>query len=70
MSSPSPVMTAKEVADLLRVNIKSIYEAARNNAIPCRRMGRRLLFSRRAIMAWLREQGHVTLERSSHDSVP
>jgi excisionase family DNA binding protein len=70
MLSQSPVMTAKEVADLLRVNIKTVYEAAKRNNIPCRRMGRRVLFSRRAIMAWLREQGHVTLERSNHDSVP
>ena len=57
------VMTAREVAALLRVNIKTVYEATRQNGIPCRRIGRRLLFSRRAIMAWLETQGRVTLER-------
>jgi excisionase family DNA binding protein len=40
MLSQSPVMTAREVANLLRVNIKSVYEAVKKNAIPCRRMGR------------------------------
>lgn len=59
----SDVMTAREVAALLRVNIKTVYDAANQNSIPCRKMGRRVLFSHRAVMAWLETQGRVTLER-------
>lgn len=52
-SDASPVLTADEVADLLGVDRKSIYAAARRNEIPHRRLGRRYLFSRQAILRWL-----------------
>jgi excisionase family DNA binding protein len=47
------VLTADEVADILRVDRKTVYEFAGRGEIPCRRLGRRILFSRRALMAWL-----------------
>jgi excisionase family DNA binding protein len=53
---PSPeqeCMTADELASLLRVNRKTVYEYAARNVIPCRRLGRRLVFSLPAIRAWL-----------------
>jgi len=53
---PSPereCMTADELASLLGVNRKTVYEYAARNVIPCRRLGRRLVFSRPAIRAWL-----------------
>ena len=53
------VMTADEVAELLRVDRKTVYAAAGRGEIPCRRIGRRLLFSRTAIVAWLEMQGHA-----------
>jgi len=46
-------MTASEVANWLRVNRKTVYEYAARNVIPCRRLGRRLVFSRPAVAAWL-----------------
>ena len=46
-------MTACELASWLRVNRKTVYEYAARNVIPCRRLGRRLVFSRSAVAAWL-----------------
>ena len=48
------VMTAREVAELLRVSSDTVHDYADAGKIPHRRMGRRLLFSRTAIMDWLR----------------
>jgi excisionase family DNA binding protein len=41
------------VAELLGVGRNSVYEAAGRQRIPHRRLGRRLLFSRAAIIEWL-----------------
>ena len=49
----SDVLTADEVAELLRVNVKTVYDAAGRGEIPHRRLGRRLLFSRSTVLAWL-----------------
>ena len=49
------VLTSDEVATLLGVNRKTIYEAARRNEIPHRRLGRRLIFERGAVLDWLRQ---------------
>lgn len=46
-------LTAHEVAGLLGVNPKTVYEAAARHQIPSRRLGRRVLFPRAAIEAWL-----------------
>jgi excisionase family DNA binding protein len=56
---PSPpsrgdVLSADDVAALLRVDRKTVYEFAGRGEIPCRRLGRRILFYRPAVMAWLR----------------
>ena len=63
MTDRLQVMTASEVATLLRVNVKTVYAAAANQELPCRRIGRRVLFYRPAIVAWLQQQGRVALER-------
>jgi excisionase family DNA binding protein len=47
------VMDADQVAALLRVNRKTVYEYAGRGLIPCRRLGKRVLFSRTALMSWL-----------------
>lgn len=49
----SEVMTADEVAELLRVNRKTVFEYATRGTLPCQRLGRRVIFSRAAIMSWL-----------------
>lgn len=46
-------MSANELASYLRVNRKTVYEYAARNVIPCRRLGRRIVFSRGAIADWL-----------------
>ncbi len=51
------VMTANEVADFLGVDRKTVYEAAWRAEMPHRRLGRRLLFSRAALIDWLRCKG-------------
>ena len=54
------ILTADEVAELLGLNRKTVYDAARRGQIPHRRVGRRLLFERGSIVDWLRNTG-VTL---------
>ena len=46
-------MTADQVAAFLGVDRKTVYEYAARGQIPHQRLGRRLLFSRTALVAWL-----------------
>lgn len=46
-------VTADELARWMKVNRKTVYEYASRNIIPCRRLGRRLVFLRSAVAAWL-----------------
>lgn len=59
-SNEHDCLNANELARYLRVNRKTVYEYAGNGTIPCRRLGRRLLFSRAAVVAWLARQGVAT----------
>lgn len=47
------VMTVVEAAAFLRVNRNTVYEYANRGAIPHQRVGKRLLFSRSALVRWL-----------------
>lgn len=47
------VMSADEVAAWLGVNRKTVYDAAARGAVPHRRLGKRLVFSRSALLHWL-----------------
>ena len=47
------VLNVGQVADLLGVGRNSVYDAANRGQIPHRRVGRRLIFSRAAVMEWL-----------------
>jgi excisionase family DNA binding protein len=47
------VMVAAEVAALLRMNIKTVYDLAKAGDLPCWRLGRHFRFSRRALVALL-----------------
>jgi excisionase family DNA binding protein len=49
------VYTANELAELLGIDRKTVYEFATRGDIPCRRLGRRILFPRVAIERWLAE---------------
>lgn len=46
-------LTAKELADLLRVKQRKVYELAAAGEVPCSRVTGKLLFPRRAINAWV-----------------
>jgi excisionase family DNA binding protein len=68
MSAQAPTRTctnlpeflkAEELADLLRINRKTIYEAARRDEIPgAVRVGRLLRFRRDAVLAWMHAGDH------------
>jgi len=47
------VLNVDEVASLLGVNRKTVYDAAGRGQIPHRRLGKRILFSRAALLEWL-----------------
>ncbi len=47
------VLTIDEAATWLRVDRKTLYDAANRRAIPCARLGRRILLSRAALGRWL-----------------
>ena len=54
------VMSVAEVAEFLRVNVKTVYEALHLGGLPGRRVGRRrIVISRAALLRWL-EQGRVS----------
>lgn len=47
------VLSADAAAALLGVSRWTLYEAANRHELPHRRLGRRMLFSRRALLLWL-----------------
>ena len=46
----SEILTADEVADLLRLDRKTVYTAAKQGSLPCLRFGRVLRFCRKAVL--------------------
>jgi excisionase family DNA binding protein len=52
-SAESPCLCAEELARYLGVNRKTVYEYAARNVIPHQRLGRRIVFSREQVVAWL-----------------
>lgn len=54
MAEASPTfLTTREVADLLRVKERKVYDLAAAGDIPCRRVTGKLLFPRAEVEAWL-----------------
>ena len=56
MSEPTSerdVLTAVEAAAFLGVSRWTLYASANRREVPHRRIGRRMLFSRRALLLWL-----------------
>ena len=55
------VMTVSEVAELLHCSTRHIYGLADRGALPgARRLGRKLLVSRRVLEAWLLDDDHAS----------
>lgn len=62
MNAPADLpefMTTREVASLLRVKERKVYEMAAADEIPCRRVTGKLLFPRAQIEAWLAGEGAI-----------
>jgi excisionase family DNA binding protein len=53
------LLTAKQTAELLQVALPRVYELARQNLIPCVRMGRQLRFDENALREWAARGGKV-----------
>jgi excisionase family DNA binding protein len=53
LSAASECLCAEQLARFLGVNRKTVYEYAARNVIPHRRLGRRIVFSRQQVVAWL-----------------
>lgn len=51
----SEYLTTKELADLLRIKERKVYDLAASGDVPCSRATGKLLFPRRAVEAWLAE---------------
>jgi len=47
------VYSAAEVASLLGLSKATVYAMAHSGELPCKRVGRRFIFSREAVHAWL-----------------
>lgn len=58
MTAKDPdVLSAQEVATLLSLGLDQVYQGAARGEIPCRRVGRRVLFSRQQIDRWMHGYG-------------
>lgn len=59
-----PIMTVDELAFLLRVNRKTVYDAIAANEIPgVRRVGKTIRISRDVVVNWLQGEGRVSSSR-------
>ncbi|GAB5470143.1 MAG: helix-turn-helix transcriptional regulator [Rhodospirillales bacterium] len=53
VTTPPAFLTTKELADLLRVKERKVYDLAAAGEVPCRRVTGKLLFPRTEIEAWI-----------------
>jgi excisionase family DNA binding protein len=47
------VFTVKEMAQLLNIGISKAYDLVRQNAVPNKKIGKRILIPREALLVWL-----------------
>ena len=59
------VMHAHEVAEFLGVDRKTVYDYANRGKIPHQRLGKRLLFSRAALITWLGRFGNAEMPQEA-----
>ena len=61
------MLTAREVAGLLRVPTARAYELAREGVLPCVRLGRQVRFDADALRRWIARGGrtHTSVQRTT-----
>ena len=68
-SSLSEFLTTKEVADLLRLKQRKVYDLAARNIIPCIKATGKLLFPKTEINRWIQHKGASLAETAPRPSV-
>lgn len=69
----SNLLTAQDLAVVLRVGVYRVYELSRSNAIPTVRIGRQVRFDRAQVEAWIAGGGNPqgkTISSHSIDACP
>lgn len=61
------VLSVRDAARFLGVSLPLMYEACRTGQVPHQRLGRRILFSRAALLAWLARTNTGNLPQSNLD---
>lgn len=52
LSDPPKFLTVEEVAEMLRIKVRTVYEMVSQNRIPYRKAGRRTVFLLTEILEW------------------
>ena len=65
----SEFLTTKEVADLLRLKERKVYDLAARNEIPCIKATGKLLFPRSDIHLWIQQKGGLAVETQPRPAV-
>lgn len=55
-------ITADEAAEILGLSAWTVYDLARRRVLPHARVGRRVLFRRSSILAWLEQQEAMSMQ--------
>ena len=55
----SPVLTVEETAEFLRLNVKTVHAAIAARDFPGRKVGRRTVILRDALLDWLKSEERV-----------
>ena len=61
--SENAYLTTRELASLLRIKERKVYDLAASGQIPCSRAMGKLLFPRKAIEAWIAGGGSLSRKR-------
>ena len=68
MFNKQPLLTAQEVADLLRVRTSRVYDLVRLGLLPGVRLGRQVRIDPGALRTWIEQGGSATGSGSPDDS--
>ncbi len=63
-TAPVQYLTTKELAELLRIKERKVYDLVSSGEVPCTRATGKLLFSRSAVELWLASSGNGQLSES------